>query len=73
MPEYWDLENIDVNFVEDKYSVDIFIDHSHGYAGFQSMIGKDVFGGPDKWDGYEIVMHAGSEHTIDGERFDFEL
>ena len=37
------------------------------------MLGKQVFGGPSKWDGYEIVMHAGSEHTIDGKRYDFEL
>jgi hypothetical protein len=37
------------------------------------MLGKNVFGGPNKWDGYEIVMHSGSEHTIDGKRYDFEL
>ena len=37
------------------------------------MIGKNVFGGPNKWDGYEIVMHSGAEHTIDGKRHDFEL
>lgn len=37
------------------------------------MLGKDRFGGPNKWDGYEIVMHAGSEHTVDGKRYDFEL
>jgi len=30
------------------------------------MLGKNIFGGSSKWDGYEIVMHAGSEHTIDG-------
>lgn len=73
LPEYWDLEATDVIFSKEKYSVDVYIDHSHGYAGFQSMLGKNVFGGPNKWDGYEIVMHSGSEHTIDGKRYDFEL
>lgn len=73
LPEYWDLEATDVIFSKEKYSVDVYIDHSHGYAGFQSMLGKNVFGGPNKWDGYEIVVHSGSEHTIDGKRYDFEL
>ena len=37
------------------------------------MIGKNIFKGPAKWDGYEIIMHSGSEHTVDGKRFDFEI
>jgi hypothetical protein len=34
LPEYWDLEATDVIFSKEKYSVDVYIDHSHGYAGF---------------------------------------
>lgn len=39
-PTYWDLEYPKVNFDLSKYTVDVYIDHNHGYAGFESHIGE---------------------------------
>ena len=41
---------------------------------FNSELGKKIFGAKnEKWIATEFHFHAGSEHTIDGERFDLEL
>mmetsp|Transcript_2091 Transcript_2091/g.3145 ORF Transcript_2091/g.3145 Transcript_2091/m.3145 type:complete len:226 (+) Transcript_2091:904-1581(+) len=71
--EYWDLEDASVEFHKSIYSVEVYIDHSHGYAGFESFIGEKLMGAQNKWDAVEFIFHHGSEHTIDGERFDLEM
>jgi len=72
-PEYWDLENAEVAFHKSIYSVEVYIDHNHGYAGFESALGASVMGAAPKWDAVEFIFHHGSEHTIEGEQFDLEL
>lgn len=73
IPTYWDLEFPMVNFDLSKYTVDVYIDHSHGYAGFESQLGKTLFNSDEKWDGFEFIIHSPSDHTINGKRFDLEL
>lgn len=75
-PEYWDLEQPTVSFANAKYGIDVYIDHSHGYAGFESLLGEKLFPNPQapkRWSGYEFKIKKGSEHTVNGKRFDVEL
>ena len=66
VPTYWDLEFPKVNFDLSKYTVDVYIDHNHGYAGFESHIGEKLWGAADKWDAMEFIIHSPSEHTVNG-------
>ena len=74
---YWDLGSaaypVLVGWGAAQQAVSVVIDHSHGFAGFESAIGQEVLEGPAKWSGLEFQFHTGSEHTINGERFDLEL
>lgn len=36
-------------------------------------MGSNVFGAPREYKGLQFHFHAGSEHTIDGIRHDFEM
>lgn len=67
------MEQTNVQYNSEEYTVEVFIDHSHGYAGFESQIGLSRFEGTQKWDAVDFRFHTGSEHTIDGKRFDLEL
>ena len=40
---------------------------------FSSMVSPDVYGGPEVFDGQQFHFHSGSEHTVDGKRFDLEM
>ena len=40
---------------------------------FTSQISKDKFGGGTRFNGVQFHFHHGSEHTIDGERYDLEM
>ena len=73
MPEYFDLENVEIHFSPAKFNIDVYIDHAMGYAGYTSSVGVETMDTPAKWAAYEFVFHAGSEHTINGKRFDMEL
>ena len=72
VPSYGDLAAAVVGFHPVRYTVTVPIKTS-GYSGFKSMVGKDILGGPEQWEAAEFVLKTGSEHTIDGERFDLEL
>mmetsp|Transcript_26248 Transcript_26248/g.40063 ORF Transcript_26248/g.40063 Transcript_26248/m.40063 type:complete len:206 (+) Transcript_26248:847-1464(+) len=71
--EYWDLEDILIEFHKEMYSVEVYIDHSNGYSGFSSTLGKTLFGAQTQWDSFEFIFHRASEHTVNGERMDLEL
>jgi len=71
---YYDLEDAFVLMHKFDYALDVSIDFNNGYAGFSSEIGKKLFpGAPAKWDAYEFTFHTGSEHTVDGKRYDAEF
>ena len=40
---------------------------------FSSMVSPDVYGGPEVFDAQQFHFHSGSEHTIEGKRFDLEM
>lgn len=40
---------------------------------FTSQLASTVFGTGVTWDGLQFHMHAGSEHTINGKRYDLEM
>ena len=40
---------------------------------FTSKLASSVFGTGVTWDGLQFHMHAGSEHTINGKRYDLEM
>ena len=40
---------------------------------FSSSVSQDVYGGPEVFDAQQFHFHSGSEHTIDGKRFDLEM
>lgn len=40
---------------------------------FKSNYVSDVLFGPEKFFGFQFHVHSGSEHTIDGKRFDLEM
>lgn len=73
VPTYWDLEYAKVLFDLSKYTIDVYIDHNHGYAGFESDMGSELFDSVSKWDAYEFVIHSPSDHTINGVRYDMEV
>ena len=50
----------------DRYSVDVIYDQVYGYGGFESKIGNTLFGAPTKWDAFEMIIRAGSEHQYEG-------
>lgn len=39
----------------------------------QSDLAKELFGGGVRYTGVQFHFHAGSEHTVDGERYDLEM
>ena len=55
-----------VNFDLSKYTVDVYIDHNHGYAGFESHVAENLWGAAAKWDAMEFIIHSPSEHTVNG-------
>lgn len=71
--KYWDLAHVDVAFTDESYTVTVIIDHSHGYAGFESALGRDVMLGPGAWAGLMFTFRHQSEHTFKGEHFDLEM
>jgi hypothetical protein len=71
---YWSLENSLVMFDLSKYSIDVYIDHSNGYAGFETKFGHSYFKSDfEKWDAYEFIIHSPSDHTVNGVRYDLEI
>ena len=40
---------------------------------FTSNIGTSIYGANSQWNAAQFHFHAGSEHTVDNRRFDFEL
>jgi len=40
---------------------------------FGSQFSVDMNKAPANWDGVQFHFHTGSEHTVDGERFDLEM
>jgi carbonic anhydrase len=40
---------------------------------YTSNLASKVFNTGNKWEGIQFHLHAGSEHTIDGERYDLEM
>ena len=71
---YYDLENTLVYLDKSKFTIDVKIDHTYGYAGFESVVGSTAFKGcPKKWDANEFVFKTGSEHTLEGKWYDLEL
>ena len=40
---------------------------------FTSEYAKSFVGTSDKFNAYQFHFHAGSEHTIEGKRYDFEM
>jgi carbonic anhydrase len=40
---------------------------------FTSQLANSVFGAGKTWDGVQFHMHSGSEHTVNGKRFDLEM
>jgi hypothetical protein len=71
--DYKDMFETFIKFNPLFYSFEIKIDHSQGYSGFRTKLGKALFSSKDQWDGYEIIFHSPSEHTIDGRRYDLEM
>jgi carbonic anhydrase len=71
--DYKDMDKTEVKFNPLFYSFEIKVDHSKGYSGFKSKLGETLFDSKYQWDGYEILFHSPSEHTIDGRRYDLEM
>lgn len=44
-----------------------------GDNGFTSELASSVYGSNKRFDAAQFHFHSGSEHTIDGQRFDFEM
>lgn len=40
---------------------------------FRSRLANSVYGAPTDYEGLQFHFHSGSEHTIDGKRFDLEM
>ena len=40
---------------------------------YTSQLAEKVFGTGTDWAGAQFHLHAGSEHTINGERYDLEM
>lgn len=40
---------------------------------YTSELAEEVFGTGTAWEGIQFHLHAGSEHTIDGKRYDLEM
>lgn len=70
---YWDLEQPQVNLDRDNQQVNVLVDSSHGYAGFEHSLADTLFGTFKKWTANKLIFHTTSEHTVNGERYDIEL
>ena len=55
------------------HTTQVDLNYDTGTHLFKSLMGSNVFGAPREYKGLQFHFHAGSEHTIDGFRHDFEM
>lgn len=55
------------------HTTQLDLDPNDGVNTFNSKMGEKLFGSVKEFNGVQFHFHAGSEHTIDGKRHDFEM
>lgn len=66
-------ESVEVKWVGDTTKITLNEMPDGMTCGFTSNVATDYYGAYDQFDAAQFHFHSGSEHTIDGERFDFEM
>jgi len=69
--QYTDLHDAEVRVKGFTVQVD-FKDQSQDNF-FETQIPATEYGGPEKMNALQFHFHAKSEHTIDGQQYDFEM
>ena len=69
---YWNQANSEVTWTGDTTKVTVN-NVDNGVSAFSSTLGNTVFGADSFHQADHFVFHAGSEHTINGERMDLEM
>lgn len=64
---------VDANPKFNGHTNQIDLDAADGTNMFTSQIASNIFGADNEFSGVQFHFHAGSEHTIDGKRFDLEM
>jgi carbonic anhydrase len=67
---YTNQENVAVAWVGDTNKVTLDADTTNF---FTSEVASSVYGANTQYNAAQFHFHSGSEHTIDGQRFDFEM
>ena len=60
-------------FTMTGYTTQVDLDTADGPNQFSSKLAEKLFGGVEDYTGMQFHFHAGSEHTIDGQRYDLEM
>merc|ERR1712166_791228 len=67
---YSNQADVEVKWVGDTTKITLNADSTNM---FTSEVASTVFGAGKQYNGLQFHFHSGSEHTIDGQRFDFEM
>jgi carbonic anhydrase len=61
------------SFFFNGHTTQLNLDAADGVNAFTSRMGEKLFGTVQDFTGVQFHFHAGSEHTVDGKRHDFEM
>ena len=64
---------VDANPKWNGHTNQVNLDAADGSNIFTSQIAQSIFGADNEFSGVQFHFHSGSEHTIDGKRFDLEM